>query len=351
MVTEWLNDDRIMPQDVIRNNPNREKWINPQQKYMPQIPYTQRLNGTKEDIEITFTEHYGKTGDSIPDGGFKAFLEAIDKLDFKDDFDDIRRVICLCDAEHSEILRYIWANIKDLFARIANPKEHREFIFVNLKEIISFRGRRFAIKNVTFALKQRHVNEAKPLPHSECPSIYIHLDGEKTTRSGRARLAGDQSLMIAKAVDIRNGYPLLLWLMDRFSRKRVEEHKKLWDEHEVDDAFLYPYDEDDFPGNFNVRTWFMHHSLFCKYIQRKCEKLALPMMTAIHALSKRAVPPMNYDCHTADAMIHDDYGQFVEYTKASWEMAYQLSKSSALGSDCHFVDRGVPQTPWLPIQS
>ena len=327
-----------LPDDVHKGNKNQRKWINPEQLEIQKRTYQERMDEAKEDLETQFTEHYGTNGEAIGDGIKRAFLEVIDKAGFKGDFERIRRDVCFCgQIERSVILKYIWDNIQDLFANIANGREHQVFIADKLQDIIAFRGRRFAIKHISFGLKQRHVNEARPLPHSECPSLYIHPEGDKNTKSGRARLAEDKSLMIAKAVDIKNGYPLLLWLMDSFSRKRAEEHGKLWVERNVADSFQYPFDEDEFARSdgkgvpkFNAATWFMYHSLFCKYIQRKCEKLALPMMTAIHALSKRAVPSMNYDCRRFPTMIHDDYCHFVEYTKASWELVYHLSKSSVV---------------------
>ena len=102
-------------------------------------------------------------------------------------------------------------------------------------------------------------------------------------------------------------------------KKRYFDRKVKWDE--------YCYGKDKYSIDYNPTTWWLHDSAFCKYIQYKNAKMALPLMTAVQALSKRALSQTSYN-HKVSPIIYDGLNQFVKYTLASWNVVHQLTKHS-----------------------
>ena len=61
------------------------------------------------------------------------------------------------------------------------------------------------------------------LLEAECLTIFRHPSAPKN--DGRNKETEDVNLCIAKAIDIKNNHPILLWLVDLFGRYRMEKHE------------------------------------------------------------------------------------------------------------------------------
>ena len=149
--------------------------------------------------------------------------------------------------------------------------------------------------------------------------------------------AEDKSLCIAKAVDLKNGYPILSWLLDSFSRDRVNGHRKLFLKANVDSA-EYPFDSDKYCSCYNATRWWLDNNAFCKFIQYRNPKMALPIMTALHSLSKRILPPIEFNPALLP-LINDDLNEFVKYTLSYWQFVHTLNNANESVND------------YIPIQS
>ncbi len=309
----------------------------------------QQIDIAKREILRIFKVQYNE---NIAIQILKAFIRVITEEQFdeletiKDDLDDY---------ESSAILESIW---NDITAILPNPTYDKKQITKRLQDIlirnendyrkhqlgensllsgnnnvnlnsdeyiVNEKEELFAIKDFTFTISQKDVIIATELFKTECAMICTDKPDPDPNISERQNMAEYKSLCIAKGVDLRNGYPILKWLLDSFSRDQVNGHKILFKNENVP-FDKYRFDADKYLVGYHPTAWWLHDNAFCKYIQYKNKKMALPMLTAVQALSKLALPQLNYNPRFAQ-IIHDNLNDFVKYTFASWAVIYRLIKS------------------------
>ena len=100
-------------------------------------------------------------------------------------------------------------------------------------------------------------------------------------------------------------------------------HKQLFLSANID-SDKYPYDSDKYCVHYNATRWFLDNNSFCKFMQSRNPKMALPIMTALHALAKRALPPTEFNPEFLP-LINDDLNQFVKYALSYWHFVYDLA--------------------------
>ena len=120
--------------------------------------------------------------------------------------------------------------------------------------------------------------------------------------------------------------PLLSWLLDSYSRDRVDGHKKLFLSANCNHD-EYRYDSDKYCSSYNATRWWLDDNTFCKFIQYKNPKMALPIMTALHSLSKRVLPPIEFNPQLLP-LINDDLNEFVKHTVSYWKFIHMLSSKN-----------------------
>ncbi len=249
-------------------------------------------------------------------------LQAFKKVINEEQFDEIETIRDdLSDYKSSAILESIYKDIGIFLEYCKNEKGEVAEILQNI--VNSNKGELFSIKKFTFVVTQKNVNTARELLKRESLNFFFSF-GLDYTGKINGPIAEDKSLHIAKAVDLKNGYPILKWLLDSFSRDFVIGHKKLYQSSGVSPD-IYDFNNDRYTHGYNPTTWWLDDSVFCKYIQYKNAKMALPLMTAVQALSKRALTQMNFNSRSC-RVIHDSLNDFIKYTFASWGLAYELTK-------------------------
>eukprot|EP01083_Nonionella_stella_P179117 634856_1 len=190
----------------------------------------------------------------------------------------------------------------------------------------------FGIKDLIFAPKRKDVAYATKYVQTECPAIFIHpnLAAEPPLEPNPHKEANkneDKSMCITKAVDFKNGYPILKWFCDTFCRDRIHGHQTIYETYAVP-FYKYKYHQDKYAAGYNATAWWLHDSPYCKYIQHKHAPMALPMMTAVQAFCKRILPPLNFDW-SAGNIIHDNLNSFAEYTMACYGFVHELTQNEA----------------------
>eukprot|EP01083_Nonionella_stella_P153762 494423_1 len=240
------------------------------------------------------------------------------------DIESIRKDVR--NIHQSMIFQYIWDNIGQSL-----HQHDRQRIGKALQSIVNGPSDAFDIKDLIFALKQMDVTTATQYVQSECPTFFIHPNLTEPqlepNPDKRANIAEDKSMCITKAVDFKNGYPILKWFCDTFCRDRMKGHKMIYETYGVP-FYKYKYHQDKYAAGYNATSWWLHDSPYCKYIQHQHGSMALPMMTAIQAFCKRILPPMNLDW-SAGNIIHDNLNSFAEYTMACYGFVHELTQNEA----------------------
>eukprot|EP01083_Nonionella_stella_P153760 494414_1 len=234
----------------------------------------------------------------------------------------------LRNIKQSTILGYIWNNMAQ-----SVHQSDRQRIGEALQSIVNCPpdvSDVFDIKDLTFSLMQKDVTDATKYVRTECPDTFIHpnLTGPLDDNlHRRANIAEDKSMCITKAVDFKNGYPILKWFCDTFCRDRIHGHQTIYETYAVP-FYKYKYHRDKYAAGYNATSWWLHDSPYCKYIQHQHASMARPMMTAIQAFCKRILPPMNLDW-SAGNIIHDNLNSFAEYTMACYGFVHELTQNEA----------------------
>ena len=263
---------------------------------------------------------------------------------------NIKESFCnVLNGEEFYEIETIWDDIKDedqssIFERIFNDLNEKNIrysyndkrkIIKCLQNIVNGTNNNngsfyklFAIKDFTFTVKLKDVKEATKI--MEKLLINEQLYGNTNNAS---IIAQDKSLCIAKAIDIKNGYPILKWLLDSFCRDRMIGHKLKFKNN---NSNKYQYCFDEYVTGYNATRWFLQDNLYCKFIQYKNTKMALPLMTAIQSMSKRVLPQINFNPNVS-YIIYDDFNHFIKYIFASWSFSHKLTQNmSRINLHCNY---------------
>eukprot|EP01084_Bolivina_argentea_P226807 383067_1 len=113
-------------------------------------------------------------------------------------------------------------------------------------------------------------------------------------------------LCILKCIELKNQYPILLMLLDSFSRDKVNGHRinsTIYNLSTVNDRYVMGY---------NAIKWWKEDCVFGRYISNQYPNKAEAMMHAVAELSFRLLPPYNFQ-YTLSNIICDSLNAFVKY--------------------------------------
>eukprot|EP01083_Nonionella_stella_P211458 764559_1 len=227
--------------DYINNALNNIE-IKPQYKSCTQTQkHTIKIQKLESEILNKFEKQYDKHFAN-------KILSAFDKVITEEEFDEIESISHdFENPTNSAILDSIWEDIEQ---DLTDPLNDKTQIIKTLLNIINSKCITFTIKTFTFVVNQHEVNKATKNAQGKAPSIFGHPTKGKMNIS----IAEDESLCIAKAVDMKNGFPITKWLLEAFSRYRVLGHKILYEQ--FDGEFNeYDFVSDKYATGHNPTTW------------------------------------------------------------------------------------------------
>eukprot|EP01083_Nonionella_stella_P097815 274982_1 len=152
----------------------------------------------------------------------------------------------------------------------------------------------FMITQFDLNVTPSEVDQAAKTMYTHCPIIFTHAES--------GEMAQDKCLCKAKAIDIKNGVPLTLWLLDMFCRDRIQRFK---------DNMLTP--------KYTIRDWWYNHNGFTRWIMRNYPNVHDEIRQALCCLVKRALPYLNLNA-SIGPVINDSLSDYVRYTLASHAM-------------------------------
>ena len=130
-------------------------------------------------------------------------------------------------------------------------------------------------------------------------------------------------------MDIKNNSLILSPLLDRFGRDRLNGHKKLFKESNID---TYTFENDKYAINYkDVEIW-CKDDPFWKKIKNRNKKIAYSISTTARLLTKELLPAINFNPKHLP-IIKDNYNAIVHYILASWNLAHFLRSAGIQSSE------------------
>ena len=122
-----------------------------------------------------------------------------------------------------------------------------------------------------------------------------------------------QDLCISKEFDLKNGYPICMWLLDKFSRDRIE----------------YYMDNENCKYEYTLLKWWNSNN-FCKWISSKNFKTSPILKSALQTISRRIFFPLNVALNPRlTRTIFDSLNDFAKITLQIYDFLHEIIKLMA----------------------
>eukprot|EP01084_Bolivina_argentea_P197729 338791_1 len=165
------------------------------------------------------------------------------------------------------------------------------------------------VSNMNFNIDDQWLKYSQKLMYDHCGIIYSKYTTYNNQFKNEKNKNNIDALCIAKCIELNNGYPLLLMLLDTFSRDRVNGHKVNSLEYNI------PISDDKYSIGYTVIKWWTQDFIFGRYISNKYPKKSDAIMHAVAELSRRVLPKYNFQPRSfSSTTICDSLNAFVKYT-------------------------------------
>eukprot|EP01084_Bolivina_argentea_P039395 72799_1 len=237
-------------------------------------------------------------------------LDSFNTVIDEEQFDDIETILSDIETtEDSIIIQYILDQNEQFI------DEYDKTIISNGFNALTANKKYFIITDFIFDYNDKDIALATELTGKHSPSIYINAEIEFDQKNA---INADKSFCISKTIDLKNGYPLNLWLLNTFHRDRMNGHKRYYDNNK---AIM----NDKYAIGYSVVDWW-DENLFTKYISFNYPVVSNHLKMAVQTVCKRILPPLNF-IETFSHIICDSLNAFATYTLAIHYMAQQLMQN------------------------
>eukprot|EP01084_Bolivina_argentea_P149463 261096_1 len=264
-------------------------YIQKQSHKIPPITYHNKDESCLTQLKQQMLQIFGNIFDSQTKNKIiKCCFDYIKEQEF-DNIDRIKDDLEF--GEQSEILNVIFENMS---TGHTNNTAIKPTVGININS---------QHENYKYIITQNMLNIVTDLMHDRKRfNIKNFIFTEGNSCPDRNNNAYD-SVHICKQIELINGFPILIWLVDMFSRDRINKFKEM-------------------KSSYAISKW-LKHNIFCKFINERNPRMAEKIRNTVKGLVRRNLPSIQFNPYY---LLCDSLDMFAKYTLCFHEFACEILK-------------------------